>query len=178
MTTFARQDRIDRRRHLRQVVEIFVDWFGGAGGNVTQNFSHAPFGLAGKQVNAKVDRFLQLRRKTRQHRDAAADMKTTHDDRKAERPELPSEVECARILIRLHADQADHAAAGGANALRHSGNIDDGITFVTGLDLDIDVGTEHAIIRALLDQPIDAGEAVRRQGRAQPLDHVAVPVVV
>ena len=94
------------------------------------------------------------------------------------RAELPAEIERARILVRLHADQAHHAAAGGADALRRGRHIDDGVALVAGIDLDIDVGAEHAVVGTLPHQPIDAGERVRRQGRAQPLDDIAVPVVM
>ncbi len=116
--------------------------------------------------------------KRRQHRNAARDMKTAHHDGQPAFAEFTAEIERARILVRLHADQPDHAAAGGADALRHALDIDDGVALVAGLDLDIDVGTEHALVGALLDQPIDAGEAVRRQRRAQPLDDIAIRVVM
>ena len=44
---------------------------------------------------------------------------------------------------------ADQAAAGGADALaRWPLDIDDGVALVVGLDLDIDVGAEHAGRRA------------------------------
>src|SRR6202044_3052229 len=76
------------------------------------------------------------------------------------------------------ADQTHHAAAGGADALGRCGHVDDGVALVAGIDLDVDVGTEHAVIGALPHQPIDAGERVRRQGRAQPLDDIAVLVVM
>src|ERR1700722_18720930 len=84
----------------------------------------------------------------------------------------------ARILVRLHADQTHHAAAGGADAFGHGRHIDDGVALVAGFDLDIDVGAERAVVGALPHQPIDAGETVRRQRRTQPLDDVAVPVVM
>ena len=100
---------------------------------------------------------------------------TTGDPKRAE---LPPEIERARKLVRLHADQPDHAAAGGADALGRCGHVDDGVALVAGIDLDVDVGTEHAVIGALPHQPIDAGERVRRQSRAQPLDDIAVLVVM
>src|SRR3984957_20073402 len=84
----------------------------------------------------------------------------------------------ARILVRLHADQTHHAAAGGADAFGHGRHIDDGVALVAGFDLDIDVGAERAVVGAPPHQPIDAGETVRRQRRTQPLDDVAVPVVM
>ena len=129
-------------------------------------------------MDAEIERFLQIRRQCRQHGNAAADMKAAHDHRKPERAELPPEIKRTRILVRLDADQSHHAAAGRANALCHCRDIDDGVALVAGFDLDVDVGAEHAVARALHDQPVDAGEAVRRQRRAQPLDDVAILVVM
>ena len=70
-----------------------------------------------------------------------------------ERAELAAEIERARILVRLHADQSDHAAAGGADALGDGRHIDDGVALVAGVDLDIDVGAEHAIVGASCISP-------------------------
>ena len=92
--------------------------------------------------------------------------------------ELPGKIEGARILVRLHADQADHAGAGGADALGDAGDVDDGVAFVAGFDFDIDVGPEHVVVRTFHDQSVDARQAVRRYQRAQPLDDIAVAVVV
>src|SRR5579862_2403489 len=105
-------------------------------------------------------------------------MKAAHDDVEAERAELAAEIERARKLVRLHADQPHHAAAGGADALGHRRHIDDGVALIAGIHLDVDVGAEHAVVGTLPHQAIDAGERVRRQGRAQPLDDIAVPVVM
>ena len=100
------------------------------------------------------------------------------DHRHAERAELPPEIERARILIRLNADQADHAAAGGVDASHRGLGVDDGVALVAGFDLDVHVGTENAIARALFDQPVGARQTVRRQRRAQPLNDIAVVVLV
>ena len=105
-------------------------------------------------------------------------MKTAHDDRYAERPELPAEIERARKLVGLNADQTDHAAAGGANALGDGADIYGGVALVAGLDLDADVGTEHVRLRAILDQRIDAGETVRGNVGAPPLNDIAVIVIM
>ncbi len=175
---FARKNRINGGRHFRHVGQIIVDRLGFAFGDVAQNIGHAAFGLAGEQMNAEIERLLQVRRQSRQHGDAAGDMKAAHDHGEPKRAELPAEIERARKLVGLHADQAHHATAGGADALRHGRHIDDGVALVAGIDLDIDVGAEHAVVGTLPHQPIDAGERVRRQGRAQPLDDIAIPVVM
>ena len=44
-----------------------------------------------------------------EHRDAAGGMEAAERDRNAGRPERPRDIERARILVRLHADQPHHA---------------------------------------------------------------------
>jgi hypothetical protein len=83
-------------------------------------------------------------------------MKAADDDRYAKRPKLPAEIECAGKLVGLHAHQADHAAAAGANPLCHGAHVDNSVGLVASFDLDIDVPAEHALSRTLGYQPIDA----------------------
>jgi len=113
-------------------------------------------------VNAEIKRLLQIVRQRGQHGDAAADGEAAHDCRDAEHAELASEIERARTLVRLRADQADHAAAGGTDTLTDAVDIDDGVALVASLNLDFNIWAEHVLACALLDEPVDAGEAVRR----------------
>ncbi len=105
-------------------------------------------------------------------------MKAAHDDGKTVGAEPPGEVEGPRILVRLHADQADHAGAGGADALGDAGDIDDRVALVADLDFDVDVRSEHVVLRALHDQSVNARQTVRGNQRTQPLDDVTVAVVM
>jgi hypothetical protein len=87
-----------------------------------------------------------------------------------------AEIERARKLVGLNADQTDHAAAGGANAPGNGANIYEAVALVAGFDLDGDVGTQR--VRPILDQRIDAGETVRGNVGAPPLNDVAVLVIM
>ena len=82
----------------------------------------------------------------------------THGD--AQLPKFTAEIERARKLIGLHADQTDHAAAGFANALGDGAHIDEVVALIEGFDLDLGVGTKHVRLRAMLKQRIDASETV------------------
>ena len=62
--------------------------------------------------------------------------------------EVAREIERARILVRLHADQADEAAAGFADVAHDALDVDDGVALVIGFDVDIDIGTEHVVLGA------------------------------
>ena len=174
----ARQDRRHRARQFGHLVEIIVDRLGGALCHLAQYLAHAALGLAGKQVNAEIQRLLHFRRNFRQHGEAAADMEAAHYHRHAERAKFPGEIERARKLVRLHPDQPHHAGPGFADAPGDAPDIDEVVAFIEGFDLDIGVGTERLGVGAMLDQRIDAGEAVGGNVRAPPLDDIAVGVVM
>jgi hypothetical protein len=90
----------------------------------------------------------------------------------------PAEIERARKLIGLHADQADHAPAGLANAPGDGAHIHVVVALIEGFDLHLDIRTEHALLRAIFHQRINAGETVGRNVRAAPLNEVTVGVVM
>src|SRR5437867_2428604 len=105
-------------------------------------------------------------------------MKSAEADREPRGAELAAEIERTRKLIGLHADQRDETAINRPDVADHSFDIDDRITFVEGVDPDVDVEAEHMTPGAFLDQSVNAGEAIGRNGRAPPLDDVAVSIVV
>ena len=67
--------------------------------------------FASKQAAAHVERDLQIGLHLRQHGDAAGNVKAADHDRDAGLAERPRDVERARELVRLHADQPHHAEA-------------------------------------------------------------------
>ncbi len=94
-------------------------------------------------------------------------------------PERPRNVEGARILVRLDTDQRNHAETTvtpqTGDECRH---IDAGVRLVDHLDVDVDVRTEDAPLRAIRRNAVDGGERIRRNHRAPPPDHVAIVVVM
>src|SRR5579862_3387262 len=85
----------------------------------------------------------------------------------------------ARILVRLHADQADETEiAVGAHLGNDALDAHPRIGLVDGDDVDIDVGPEHLALRAIVDQSVDGGQRIRRHRRAEPADDIAVVVVM
>jgi plasmid stabilization system protein ParE len=81
-------------------------------------------------------------------------------------------------LIRLHTDKHHHA---GARFLDHAGKPfrpDARVCFVRRMDLDLDVLAQNAALFAVARQAIERRERVRRDRRAQPLDHVTFVVIV
>ena len=76
-----------------------------------QHLVEPPLRLAGEQRNAHRERFVQRFRPFRQHREAARDMEAADADRDPRRPQRTGDVQRARELIRLHADEADQSQA-------------------------------------------------------------------
>src|SRR5262249_21897439 len=53
-----------------------------------------------------------------------------------------------------------------------------GIGFVDGNDIDIDIGAENLTTRTIGNEPVDAGQRVRRHRRAVPANNVTVVIVM
>jgi hypothetical protein len=105
-------------------------------------------------------------------------MEPAHHNCKVLRAELACEVECARKLVRLHADQHDHSAAGGLDHAGDAGGANAGIGLVESLNLDVDVRPERFAFGAILGEAIKRGKGIGWDRRAQPLDNVSVVVVM
>src|SRR5580704_4257731 len=104
-------------------------------------------------------------------------MKPTNADLNSRRAQRPRNIHRPRKLIRLHANQRDQSrlfAKFARNAIRP----DMRISFVQRLDDDVDVIPQHAPLLAVERKAIDHRQRVRRNRRPQPLDDVAVIVVV
>ena len=175
---FLRQHRDRGGLHAGHVVEVVVDGLRLAGGDVADEVGHPSLALPRVQGHAERLRLFQIRRQFRQHRYAAGDVESADHDRHVERPEFAREIEGARKLVRLHPDQPDKPAAVGLDALRHRLDVDDLVALVIGFEFDVDVGAERFFLGASGQEPVDAGEAVRRDGGEPPLNHVAVVVIV
>src|SRR3984957_12039036 len=173
----ARQPRRRSGRHVRHVVEIVVDRLRLPRINVRQELCKSTFALPGIEDDPKRLRLFQVRRQFRQHGNTAGNVESSNGDRHALLAKLSRNVERARKLIRLDADQGDHAAIR-EDSLRDGRKINDGVAFVVDLELDLDVGAEHVVVRAFAQQSVDTGEAVRGDCRAPPLDDIAVVIVM
>jgi hypothetical protein len=87
------------------------------------------------------------------------------------------DIERAGKLVGLHANEDNHAALA-AKRPDDAVRADAGVVFIDGLDAYIDVGAEDAAVGAIEHEAVHDGEGVRGNGRAEPLDDVAVVVVV
>ena len=104
-------------------------------------------------------------------------MEAADRDLHAELAKRPRDVHRARILVRLHADDADQAAIAADDA-RDAFGPDAGVGLVEGGDVDLDIVAEHAALAAIQRQPVQNRQRVGRNRRTPPLDDIAVVVVM
>ena len=174
-----RQERHRRALHARQVLHEIVDRCELARGRVAQHHVEPALGLAGKHGDAHVPAGVEIDRAPVQHRQAARDVEAAHGDRDAGLAERPRDVEGARILVRLDADQRDKPEiAVPPKAGEQRRHVDAGVGLVDRLDVDGDVRPKDLPLGAVGRDAVDGGERIRRNHRAPPADHIAVVVVV
>ena len=147
---------------------------------VAQHRVEPALGLAGEQRDAERLRLLQFRRHLRQHGEAARDVEAAdrHLARRAARRRRAMSMARGK-LVGLHADQADQpeAAAAAMSRAMRSGRMRV-LVSSSGDDVDVDIVAEHAAAAAIERQAVQHGQRVRRNRRAQPLDDIAVIVVM
>ena len=121
-----------------------------------------------------------LRRRPFEHGERAGDVEAAHADRDAGLQERPRDVERARELVRLHADQAEHAApavAPGSCSISLSGRTRQLVSSIAWMRIST---SAPSTLRssAVLGEAVHAGERIRRNDRAPPLQRIAVVVVM
>ena len=179
LDAFARQQRSYRTLQPRQIVHIIIDRRETARVGIQQHLIEPSFGLAGEDRNAEIERFLNIGRNFRQHGEAARDMKTADTDPDTGGSQRPGHIHGVRELVRLNADEADHAATAiGLNLSNDFLRLNTGVGFIGGPDDDIDVGSEKPPVDGIGEQPVERRQRVRRYGRAKLLDDIAVIVVM
>ena len=165
----------DPRQVLHEVVERLQSPLRG----VLKDDFEPLLGFAGKNGNAEIAREIEVDRLAVEHRQAAGDVESAERHRNARRAERTRDIERARILVRLHADQRQQpeivVAAEAADQLR---DVDAGIGLVDQVDVDLDIGAEHLPLGAVEREAIDRGERIGRDQRPPPADDIAVIVVM
>ncbi len=133
-----------------QVVEVIVDRLELAVGGVAQQRVKALLRFAREQADADVERGLQVGLHAVEHREAARDMEAADHHRHAGGAQRPGDVERARKLVRLHADQADQAEPAVAGKLANDLFRPDAcVGLVDRRDVDRDVGPKHLTLRRI-----------------------------
>ncbi len=159
-----------------QIVEVVVERLQRARPGGLQHLVEAAIlGLAGEDRDAHVHRRPDLRRQLGQHGDAAGNMEAADDHRQAGGAERPCEVDGARKLRRLNADEADQRLAAAAADIGDDARWPDAPAhFVVGLEDDVDIVAEHRPPLGIGAESEQHGERVGRDERAHPRDRIAV----
>ena len=176
----AGQHRCRLAHQIGQVGHEIVERFHFAAVGIAQHHVQPMLlSLAGEQADAQRLRVLQIVGHLRQHRQAAGNVEAPDADRHVAFAEAAREVDGARVLVRLHADHGDEAAA--AIGLDHADDLfgpDPAVGFVEGVKPDIDVVAETFPIPEIGNQAVEAGHGVRGDCRPEPLNGIAVAAIV
>jgi hypothetical protein len=106
-------------------------------------------------------------------------MKATHRHGNAGCPEWACDVEGARILILLNADERNTSEiVVTLESGQQRRDVDARVGFVDDFDVNGYVHTKHAPLGAIGCDAVDGGKRIRRSHGAPPPDHVSVVVVV
>ena len=136
-------------------------------------------GLPGEERYTHCLRFLKLSGHLGQHGDAARNVEATDRNRQACGTELAGEVECARVLVRLDTDQTNHRSP--ALCLQVTNNAlwpRPLVGLVACFDFEMDAGAQQVSLSRVISERIHTSECIGRHDRAEPLDRVAVIVVM
>ena len=120
----------------------------------------AAFGFAGKKRNAQVERALYVRVALLEHGGCAGNVKAADGDGDAALTKRRGDVEGARKLVRLHADQHDHAGVGLFDQTDDLRRANVCVGFVKGVDVELNVVAERLLLGAFQRQPVQDGQRV------------------
>ena len=175
----ARQNRRGFAFQRGQLIHVVVEGLEFAPPGVEEDLVEpALLRFPGEQRNAERLRLLEFGGHFRKHGDAARNVKAADADRNPLGSEFSGYVERARILVGLHADDADQRPAATQGEVADDPRGQDApVGLVVGLDRKIDVRPKDFAMARVFSETIHASERVRRQRGAEPLNGIA-PVVV
>jgi hypothetical protein len=161
-----------------QIIHEVVEQRERPGVGILQDPLQPALGLAGEQRHSHRRGALQIGVSAIEHTERAGDMKAADRHRDVSLTQRPGEVERARELVRLNSDQHHHAGAGGADHRGKTIAADARIGLVKRMNVDFDIRPEHAPLGAILRETVERSERSRRYRRTQPLDDIAIVVVM
>ncbi len=135
--------------------------------------------LASKERDTQRLRLPHVRRHLGQHRNTARDVETADADREMSGYKATRKIHGAGKLIGLHSYEANQGFA--ALLGDHSNDLvrtHAPVRFVVGVQTDLHVRPKRLAAVGVLRKPVQTGERVGRNGRPEPLNGIAVVIVV
>ncbi len=171
-----------RRRHAlqpREVAHVVVERLQLAAIGGLQQFVEASLRFPGEERDAEIHRVAKLRRHVRQHREATADVKPADADRDPGGDQRPGDVDGARKLVGLYADEPYQTPpARCADLPNDRSGSDSRVGLVLDRDPDLDIRAEHPALGAVEREAVQRRQRVRRNRRSNPLDDITLIIVM
>ena len=166
-------------RDARQIVHEVVDRLETACGGIPQhNVEPALLGLSCVEEAAHIERALHVWLNAGEHCQRAGDVEPANADRDVLLPKPGGDVEGARKLVRLDADQHHKALIGRLDLPGDLVRADAGVGLVNGDNVEVDIGTKDLPLAAIPREPVKARQRIGRDWGAEPLDDVAIIIIV
>ena len=166
-------------RESGKIVERGVERFEPVMIGVAENLVEVTFRLPSEDGNPELLRLANLCRRFGEHGQRAADVKAADAHGNAGRPEGPGYINGARKLVGLDADQGNQAfAVAGLDFANDALRLDTGVDFVERRDPDVHMFAQNAPLGAIKGDSVKHPQGVRRDIGANPLDDVAVVIVM
>ncbi len=146
---------------------------------IPQNALEVLLSLAGKDRDAQIQSLLDLRRHLGQHRETAADVEAADTHREPGGSQGSCEVNGPWKLVGLNTDQRHQPLAPSRPDLPDDPlRSDPAIGLVERGGDDVNLVSEHPTVLAVEGKAVENRQRVRRDVRAEPLDHVSVVIVM
>jgi hypothetical protein len=171
----------DRQRlafEVRQVAKEIIQRLQLSSDRVLQQALKPTFSFTGEHRHAEVHHLLNAGIALRQHRKGAGHMEATDRDLDSPAAKLFCDIERARKLVGLYADQRHHAGIRRPDRARQILDPHLPVGLVDHFDVDVEIGTENLALATFQRDAIEAGQRIRRQPAAPPSDDVTVIIVM
>jgi len=174
-----REERHGRPLQTRQVLHEVVHRCEPTLGRIAQHHVEPALGLTREHGDAHVPTSVEIDRPSLQHRQASRHVEASDGDGNPSLPERSCDVEGARILVGLNADERNKPkSAVTPKASEQRRHVDAHVCLVDHLDVDGDVRPKDLPLGAIGRDAVHSRKRIRGDQRAPPADHVSVVVVV
>jgi hypothetical protein len=175
---------LGKERHRRafdvpQIPHEIVEWHKTSGCGILQQQLKTTLGFTVEHRNVYVPASIEIDGVAIKHRQTAGPVESSDYNRDASGAERAGDIEGARILVRLDADERKQPkTAVTAKMLEQFGDVNARMGLVNCLDVDYDVRPENSALCAIGFDAVDGGQGIRRSNCVPPAYHVTIVVIM